>query len=121
VSRLVARELGELRGVGDGGEVLVVGYREPSLVFLMDGDVRFVSVKRAAELCVDDEGVVVVITKVREEVFSAALAARGYRAVEKGKVVTGYRYSNGRWVSIIMMREFVVDVRVARGGDRLGG
>ena len=88
-------------------DVVVVGYREPSLVFLTKRDIHLMSADRAAQLCVDDHEVVVLVTRDREDVFLSSLHKRGYRVVMNRSVVTGYNYSNGKWVTMSIVRGFV--------------
>jgi len=75
--------------------VAAVGYREPSLVFLLGTGTRFLAPDAAAEYITSARGAAALVSDGDDESFRQALRARGWepRPVER---VDGLDYSNGK-------------------------
>ena len=76
-----------------GGPLVAVGYSEPSLVFLLGGDLRLVSPRGAAETLAG--GGEALVSNREDAMFRQALGARGLLAQPVGSV-PGLDYSNGQ-------------------------
>lgn len=98
VSRAAARALDQ-SGVKDGTTpVLVVGYREPSLVFVEGTATLLRQGATAGAAAIGGQGALV---EARErDAFEASLHAHGFSFTPVGAPVTGQNYSNGDEVSL---------------------
>ncbi len=76
-----------------GARLVVVGYSEPSLVFLLGTDLRLVSPRGAAEALAG--GGEALVSNREDPMFRQALGARGLRIQPVGSV-PGFDYSNGQ-------------------------
>jgi 4-amino-4-deoxy-L-arabinose transferase-like glycosyltransferase len=76
-----------------GSRLVVVGYSEPSLVFLLGGDPRLVTPRGAAEALAG--GGEALVSNREDPMFRQALGARGL-AVQPLGSVPGFDYSNGQ-------------------------
>jgi 4-amino-4-deoxy-L-arabinose transferase-like glycosyltransferase len=83
-----------------GTIVTVVGYSEPSLVFLLDGKLRTVTVSAAGELRNGDEALV---NERETAILQQELALRGL-APERIDSVRGIDYSNGQHMALALYR-----------------
>jgi 4-amino-4-deoxy-L-arabinose transferase-like glycosyltransferase len=81
--------------------VAAVGYREPSLVFLLGTATRFLAPESAAEYITDTHGAAALVSDRDDDAFRRALHARGWepRAVEH---VDGLDYSNGQRLTLTL-------------------
>ncbi|MCQ9155846.1 ArnT family glycosyltransferase [Acidomonas methanolica] len=80
--------------------LLSVSYSEPSLAFLAGSNTRFPTIPAAADLLRDHGNCTLVLVDRRDEpALGAALAARGRRLVEYGRVA-GLNYSNGHMLNL---------------------
>ncbi|MCF4166553.1 glycosyltransferase family 39 protein [Zavarzinia compransoris] len=98
--RALAAEM-ERAGVMDAPALAVVGYAEPSLVFLTRTDMNSVGAAEAASLIRDVRGAVVLVEEREREGFDAAIGAV---AVEELGRVTGFNVSRGKPVDIAILR-----------------
>jgi len=75
--------------------VVAVGYREPSLVFLLGTQTRFLAPDAAAQYITDARGAAALVSDREEAAFRSALGARGWdaRSIES---IDGLDYSNGQ-------------------------
>jgi 4-amino-4-deoxy-L-arabinose transferase-like glycosyltransferase len=91
----LSREAAELaaRHPAAGGPLVVVGYSEPSLVFLLGTDLRLTTPGGAAAMLAD--GSQALVTNRADANFRQAAAARGLAAKPSGSVA-GLDYSNGQ-------------------------
>ncbi|MDG6093826.1 glycosyltransferase family 39 protein [Acetobacter sp. AN02] len=81
-------------------KVVSVSFSEPSLVFLMHGDVLLRGVPEAADIMKSDRSCTLVLADRRDEdALREALASSGIHPVEFGRV-QGINYSNGRHLDI---------------------
>ncbi len=76
-----------------GARLVVVGYSEPSLVFLLGTDLRLVSPRGAAEALAG--GGEALVSNREDPMFRQALGARGLQVKPVGSV-PGFDYSNGQ-------------------------
>jgi 4-amino-4-deoxy-L-arabinose transferase-like glycosyltransferase len=76
-----------------GTPVVAVGYNEPSLVFLLIGDIRLLTPRGAAETLA--HGGEALVSNREDAMFRQALSARGLTAQPLGSVL-GFDYSNGQ-------------------------
>jgi 4-amino-4-deoxy-L-arabinose transferase-like glycosyltransferase len=76
-----------------GIPVVAIGYREPSLVFLLGGHVQLAAVEAAADIL--SGGGSALVGSRDERSFKESLSARGLRAHVLG-AVAGFDYSNGQ-------------------------
>ena len=76
-----------------GTRLVVVGYSEPSLVFLLGTDMRLVSPRGAAEALAG--GGEALVSNREDPMFRQALGARGLQVTPVGSV-PGFDYSNGQ-------------------------
>jgi 4-amino-4-deoxy-L-arabinose transferase-like glycosyltransferase len=81
--------------------VAAVGYREPSLVFLLGTDTRFLAPESAAEYLTATRGAAALVSDRDAAAFRNALKARGWdaRALEH---VDGVDYSNGQRMTLTL-------------------
>jgi hypothetical protein len=81
--------------------VAAVGYREPSLVFLLGTATRFLAPDAAAQYITDTRGAAALVGDRDDESFRQALRARGWepRAVDH---VDGLDYSNGKHMTLTL-------------------
>jgi hypothetical protein len=81
--------------------VAAVGYREPSLVFLLGTATRFLAPESAAEYITYPHGAAALVSDRDDAAFRRALHARGWepRAVEH---VDGLDYSNGQRMTLTL-------------------
>ena len=81
--------------------VAAVGYREPSLVFLLGTGTRFLAPDSAAEYVTATRGAAALVSDRDDAAFRSALQARGWepRAVER---VDGLDYSNGQRMTLTL-------------------
>ncbi|MFZ4121424.1 MAG: ArnT family glycosyltransferase [Caulobacterales bacterium] len=77
------------------GTVIIVGYRETSLVFETKTDVRLMSAEQAAHLAQADDVAIVNETTESLAAMNDGLLARGLVFTSVGPPVTGLNYSNG--------------------------
>lgn len=97
---LAARNLDPRNGVTPG-PVAVVGYAEPSLVFLLGTDTELDDVEDAADSIAAGEPALV--EKRQDTAFRAALAEQSARATVVGET-RGLDYSTGKPVDLILYR-----------------
>src|SRR6185312_12726780 len=81
--------------------VVTVGYREPSLVFLLGTDTRFLAADAAAQYITDARGAAALVSDRDAAAFKSALKARGWDARAVGSVA-GLDYSNGQRMTLTL-------------------
>ncbi|KIL98097.1 4-amino-4-deoxy-L-arabinose transferase and related glycosyltransferases of PMT family [Paramagnetospirillum magnetotacticum MS-1] len=81
------------------GAVVVAGYAEPSLVFLLGTDTVLTSGENAAQHLTKGPAALSLVSDREEEKFFAAAATLGVRPVVVG-MVKGFNYSRGRKVTL---------------------
>jgi len=81
------------------GAVVVAGYAEPSLVFLLGTDTVLTSGANAAQHLLNGPAALTLVADREEEPFFAAAAAIGVKPVVVG-MVKGFNYSRGRKVTL---------------------
>ncbi|CCG41794.1 ArnT family glycosyltransferase [Magnetospirillum molischianum] len=81
------------------GPVVVAGYSEPSLVFLLGTDTRLTTGSEAAAILAERAGTLVLISDREEAAFQAECAERAVKTAVVGKV-KGFNYSRGRPVAL---------------------
>jgi 4-amino-4-deoxy-L-arabinose transferase-like glycosyltransferase len=81
--------------------VVAVGYREPSLVFLLGTETRFLAPDAAAHYITEARGAAALVSDRDAAAFRSALEARGWeaRALES---VDGLDYSNGQHMRLTL-------------------
>jgi len=77
----------------------VVGYREPSLVFLLGADLKLLPPAAAAGFLDEYDGGLVLVSDDQQVAFRAE-ASRRSLAVQEGAAFEGWNYSKGRWVRL---------------------
>jgi 4-amino-4-deoxy-L-arabinose transferase-like glycosyltransferase len=97
---LAAKNLDPRNGVTEG-PVAVVGYGEPSLIFLLGTETELVNPVDGADALSDGEPVLV--ERKQDAAFRQALQAEGLKAVVAGEA-TGIDYSIGKPVDLILYR-----------------
>lgn len=80
----------------------VVDYDEPSLVFLEGTDTRLVGPVGAAHLWAGDCRTLAVVRERAHAAFVAAVAGLGASLPEPAAEVTGFNYSNGKWLRFFL-------------------
>ena len=75
--------------------VVAVGYREPSLVFLLGTQTRLLAPDAAAQYITEARGAAALVSDRDDVAFKSALQARGWKA-RPLESVDGLDYSNGR-------------------------
>lgn len=100
LSRAAAAMVARYRPPPDA-PVAAIGYREPSLVFLLGTGTRFLAPDAAAQYITDTRGAAALVSDRDDAAFRQALRARGWepRAVER---VDGLDYSNGRRLTLTL-------------------
>ena len=99
VSVRLGRAIASVRPPGSStANLLVVDYNEPSLVFLQGTATQLVAADTAAARWIEDCAAVAVVRERSDPAFHAAMAVRGADAVEPATEVTGFNYSNGKWL-----------------------
>ena len=88
--------------------VVLAGYVEPSLVFLLGSDTRIENAETAADVTAEQGGLAVIGDRSRSD-FLARLSALGGEAVKVDEL-SGYNYSRGH-------REHVTLYRVTQAPD----
>jgi 4-amino-4-deoxy-L-arabinose transferase-like glycosyltransferase len=83
-----------------GDRLAAIGYAEPSLVFLTGTDTELLA--PGADLS-RDKADLILVTQKAEAQFRAGLAARHMTASARG-AVSGYDYSNGHWMTLVLYR-----------------
>jgi hypothetical protein len=78
-----------------------VGYSEPSLVFLLGTETRFVSADQAAEYLTSARGAAALVSNTEDEAFRRALRARGWEARLVDRV-GGLDYATGRRLALAL-------------------
>ncbi|SEH64571.1 4-amino-4-deoxy-L-arabinose transferase [Magnetospirillum fulvum] len=92
----VSRSVAELAAARPHqGPVVVAGYSEPSLVFLLGTETQLTSGAEAATILAERSGTLVLISDREEAAFQAEYARRGLKVATVGKV-KGFNYSRGR-------------------------
>jgi 4-amino-4-deoxy-L-arabinose transferase-like glycosyltransferase len=86
-----------------GEVVAVVGYAEPSLVFLLGTETRLEAAEPAAQDLAAGKAALALVAEVDAERFRTALAADGGAASSLGEV-SGLNYSNGKWMKLALYR-----------------
>jgi len=81
------------------GPVTLVGYSEPSAVFLLGTDTRFASAENAATILVEQTGALVLVSDRDETAFREACTTLKVRPQPVGKV-KGFNYSRGRPIQL---------------------
>jgi 4-amino-4-deoxy-L-arabinose transferase-like glycosyltransferase len=81
--------------------VVSVGYSEPSLVFLLGTETRFVSADQAAEYLTSARGAAALVSNTEDEAFRRALKARGWEARLVDRV-DGLDYATGRHLALAL-------------------
>jgi 4-amino-4-deoxy-L-arabinose transferase-like glycosyltransferase len=76
-----------------------VGYHEPSLVFLLGGDLRLLAPGEAARFLAAHENALALVSEDQQSAFRAEAIGLDLRARE-GAVIEGWNYSKGRWVRL---------------------
>ncbi|HEX6841411.1 MAG TPA: glycosyltransferase family 39 protein [Stellaceae bacterium] len=84
-----------------GAPVVAVGYREPSLVFLLGTDTRFLAPDAAAQYITDARGAAALVSDRDAAAFKSALKARGWDA-RPLEHVDGLDYSNGQQMRLTL-------------------
>ncbi|HYU13975.1 MAG TPA: glycosyl transferase [Stellaceae bacterium] len=82
-----------------GGSLVAVGYAEPSLVFLLGGQVRLTTPRGAAEALAG--GGAALVSNREEALFRQALSARGLVARPLGSA-PGFAYANGQRIVLTL-------------------
>jgi 4-amino-4-deoxy-L-arabinose transferase-like glycosyltransferase len=77
----------------------VVGYREPSLVFLLGSDLKLLPPAAAASFLDEHDGGLVLVSDEQQAAFRAE-ARRLSLAMQEGAAFEGWNYSKGRWVRL---------------------
>jgi 4-amino-4-deoxy-L-arabinose transferase-like glycosyltransferase len=80
----------------------VVDYDEPSLVFLEGTDTRLVGPVGAARLWAEDCRTLAVVRERAHPAFVAAVGESGMSLPEPAAEVTGFNYSNGKWLRFVL-------------------
>jgi len=101
LSRSAARLVAETRQQGEG--LAVVGYAEPSLVYLTGTDTRLDVATVAASELADRKVGLVLVADGDDEAFRTALAGRGAKAQDLG-TARGFDYSNGKFMALHLYR-----------------
>lgn len=96
LSRGVARIV---ETIGSNGAVALAGYSEPSAVFLLGTDTRFVTGAGAAEHLAIHRGALVVVSDRELPAFTAAVAEKGLMVEDFGHA-DGINYSRGKPTSL---------------------
>jgi 4-amino-4-deoxy-L-arabinose transferase-like glycosyltransferase len=81
--------------------VVSVGYSEPSLVFLLGTQTRFLSADQAAEYLTSVRGAAALVSNSEDEAFRRALKSRGWEARLVDRV-EGLDYSTGRHLALTL-------------------
>jgi 4-amino-4-deoxy-L-arabinose transferase-like glycosyltransferase len=81
----------------------VVGYREPSLVFLLGGDLTLLGPDEAARFLAKHDDGLVLVSQDQEGAFEAA-ASRRSLATREEAAAEGWNYSKGRWVRLRLVQ-----------------
>jgi 4-amino-4-deoxy-L-arabinose transferase-like glycosyltransferase len=102
LSRDAARMVADYRPPR-GMPVAVVGYDEPSLIYMLGTDTLVTSPELAAERVTSARGVVALVESREDEAFRRSLAARGWQA-EVVQRVAGIDYSNGKLMMLTLYR-----------------
>lgn len=84
-----------------GAPIAAIGYSEPSLVFLLRGEVRFATPQDAAETL--ERGGEALVTGRQQSAFLQALDARRLAAQALGSIA-GIDYSNGQHIVLTLYR-----------------
>jgi hypothetical protein len=82
-----------------GASLVAVGYAEPSLVFLLGGQVRLTTPRGAAEALAG--GGEALVSNREEALFRQALSARGLVARPLGSA-PGFAYANGQRIVLTL-------------------
>lgn len=99
LSRGVARII---QTIGSDGPVAAAGYSEPSLVFLVGTDTRFVNGTGAAQHLATHPRALVVVTNRELPAFAQEAAALGLKVEQFGQV-DGLNYSRGKPTSLAVL------------------
>lgn len=99
LSRGVARVVAT---VGSDGPVAAAGYSEPSLVFLLGTNTRFVDGPGAARHLADNRRTLAVVSERELPAFFAEASARGLEVEEFGRV-DGFNYSRGKPTTLVVL------------------
>jgi hypothetical protein len=86
-----------------GGQLATTGYREPSLIFLVGTETVLTSPEGAALFLRDHPDGLALVASDGLPVFADAAAAEGVR-VEELEQITGFNYSKGDWVRLVLYR-----------------
>jgi 4-amino-4-deoxy-L-arabinose transferase-like glycosyltransferase len=97
-----AAALVEASAVPHGAPILLAGFVEPSLVFLLQGNVQIVSGAAAANIAADHGGLALVDAPAGR-IFVEDLTAHGGRFQSLG-AVTGFNYSTGHAMQLTLYR-----------------
>jgi 4-amino-4-deoxy-L-arabinose transferase-like glycosyltransferase len=76
-----------------------VGYGEPSLVFLLGGDLELLPSGAGAAFLAEHDDALVLVSDDQQTAFRAAVSRRSL-AMKEGAAFEGWNYSKGRWVRI---------------------
>lgn len=96
----VSRTLANLEAVQKAareGNLIVVGYREPSLVFLTDTKIALLEPQAAVERFVSkSESTLLTTTKDEDEIQS--LLMNHFKSCASASIAVGFNYSKGKWI-----------------------
>jgi 4-amino-4-deoxy-L-arabinose transferase-like glycosyltransferase len=100
LSRQAAAAVARYRPPPDA-PVVSVGYREPSLVFLLGTHTRFLSADQAAEYLTSARGAAALVSNAEDEAFRRALKARGWepRLIDR---IDGLDYPAGKRLALAL-------------------
>lgn len=88
----------------EGAVVALSGYTEPSAVFRLGTSTRLTSAEAVADVIADDAGAVGIVDTRDRAAFEARLAALGQAPIEPRTEVSGFNYSKGRKVRLLVYR-----------------
>ncbi len=85
------------------GSVHIVGYSEPSLVFLLGTDTKMTTFRRAAAYVSQSPGRAAFVEEQHLEKFLSEIARRG-TVIEQLETVNGFNYTRGTNISLTLFR-----------------
>jgi 4-amino-4-deoxy-L-arabinose transferase-like glycosyltransferase len=87
------------------GLLAAVGYREPSLVFLLGSELKLLQPAAAARFLDQHKGALILVSDDAQAAFHAE-ASRLSLVMEEGAELEGWNYSKGRWVRLRPFRRW---------------
>ena len=84
------------------GQVVLVGFHEPSAIFLLGTKTRISDSAGAAGIAMANPGTLAIVDAPDVEAFRQSVAAHGY-AMTSGSVVAGINYANGTNVALTFL------------------